>query len=246
MAEFKGMTGHWVTTKDGRKVFISDDPVDKQEREITEQKKRADELNKGYEAPVDTATYNEATSLAKEAVGNLVEYQAEFEHDEQSGISGEQSARDILSEGSLTDAEVDKVMSGKFDYQLACRTLAELAKREQSGTLTDAQLAKVLSAEYEVNPSPRLLKDILAQVNKQNVLSVPSEQLNVLDKALHKFEGNTTTFGKIREAVNDWRKENGITQKMPIHGYTITKWGRDGEVDERASLESFIVLASGK
>ena len=43
MAEFNGMQGHWVTTN-GRHIFISDDPTEKQEKEITEQEKRTKEL----------------------------------------------------------------------------------------------------------------------------------------------------------------------------------------------------------
>lgn len=44
MAEFNGKQGRWVTTKDGRKVFLEDE-VDKQEREIAEAKKRIDAYN---------------------------------------------------------------------------------------------------------------------------------------------------------------------------------------------------------
>lgn len=236
MADFKGMTGRWVTTKDGRKVFISEDLADKQEREIAEQKKRSAELNKDQGDPVDTATYNEATALAKEAVGNLVEYQTDFERDEQSGISGEQSARDVLSE-SLTSEEVDKVMSGKYDYQLACKTLAELARREKTGKFTEEQLAKTLRDEYDVNPSPALIKDIMTQVNSQNS-AVPVDKISSLKKDLVKFEGTSTSFGKIRDSIEQWSKSNGIAKKIPIHGYEITKFDKDGGVEEERPLSA--------
>ena len=329
MSEFKGMTGRWVTTKDGRKVFISDnaksysdikktgkevahfqdemygrrgtvydlgnkkyallddqnekvvevrdgtddgwvhryirdvrmhkinhsdrtavnyskeydpnsnkteDLVDKQEREIAEQQAKSAELNKDRKPPVDTATSNEATTLAKEAVGNLVEFQTEFERDEQSGISGEQSASDILSE-EFNKEEVDKIMSGKFDYQLACRTLAELARRETSGNITDEKIAKMLRDTYDVNPSPALLKDVMLQVDRQNSV-VPADKVNSLKKDLAKFEGTTTTFGKIRDSISKWSKDNGISKKVPIHGYEITKFDKDGGVEEERPLSA--------
>lgn len=48
MAKFDDAKGHWVTVNN-RHLFISDDPAEKQEREIAESKKRADEYNKSRE-----------------------------------------------------------------------------------------------------------------------------------------------------------------------------------------------------
>lgn len=47
MAVFNGKEGRWVTTKDGKHVFIegAEDPVEKQERDIKEQEERTKSLN---------------------------------------------------------------------------------------------------------------------------------------------------------------------------------------------------------
>lgn len=43
MAEFNGKNGHWVTSN-GRHIFISDDPTEKQEREIKAQEEQTKKL----------------------------------------------------------------------------------------------------------------------------------------------------------------------------------------------------------
>lgn len=44
MAEYNGKEGRWVTSN-GRHIFISDDPAEKQEKEIAAQKSEAEKLN---------------------------------------------------------------------------------------------------------------------------------------------------------------------------------------------------------
>lgn len=163
MSDFNGQTGRWVTTKDGRKVFISDkeDLVDKQEREIAEQAKLTKELTDRNTIKKSlTPPERSAEDTAKTAVANLVENQAEFEHDEQSGISGEQSANDWLHDIGLTNEEVDRAMSGKFDYTLSCKLLGKLGRYMMYGKVTKERIAKVLEEDYDVNVSGKLLDDV--------------------------------------------------------------------------------------
>lgn len=79
MAEFNGKQGRWVTTKDGRKVFLEDE-VDKQEREIAEAKKRSDAYNKNRKNESDPVRDNALyKGLAKEADRVLGMKDSDFE-----------------------------------------------------------------------------------------------------------------------------------------------------------------------
>lgn len=48
--------GHWITTKDGKHLFIKEDLVDKQEREINEQKNKTESFNKDFSADIKKVT----------------------------------------------------------------------------------------------------------------------------------------------------------------------------------------------
>ena len=59
--------GRWVTIN-GKHLFISDDQTEKQEREIAESQKRADEYNKSRQTKVDPVENNPYyRGLAEEA-----------------------------------------------------------------------------------------------------------------------------------------------------------------------------------
>lgn len=57
MAEFNGKQGHWVTTN-GRHIFISDDPAEKQEKEIADSKERSEAYNKSRQQESDPIANN--------------------------------------------------------------------------------------------------------------------------------------------------------------------------------------------
>lgn len=80
MAAFNGKEGHWVTTKDGKHLFIKEDLVDKQEREINEAKEKQKALNdehKVQDDPVKTNPYYRG--LAEEAKKVLAMPEKDFE-----------------------------------------------------------------------------------------------------------------------------------------------------------------------
>ena len=59
MAEFQGKDGHWVTAN-GRHIFISDDPVEKQEREIKAQEEQTKRLTaEKQDEPEDDVEFSE-------------------------------------------------------------------------------------------------------------------------------------------------------------------------------------------
>lgn len=79
MAEYKGKQGRWITTKDGRHLFLEDE-VDKQEREIKESKARQDALNAEHEVKSDPVKDNAYfRGLAEDAKKVLAMPEDDFE-----------------------------------------------------------------------------------------------------------------------------------------------------------------------
>lgn len=75
MAKFNGNEGHWITTKDGRHIFIDEDLIDKQEREIKEQQA----LTKSLSTYQNQVNVNQSVDYSK--VGSRSAAVAQFEKD---------------------------------------------------------------------------------------------------------------------------------------------------------------------
>ena len=80
VAYFKNSGGHWITTKDGRKIFIEDDKntsgkkqedlIDKQSREIEERQKIAKELNDEKKRNEQSASKKSSAPKLNANIGN--------------------------------------------------------------------------------------------------------------------------------------------------------------------------------
>ena len=75
MADFNGKEGHWVTTKSGKHIFISEDLVGKRDREINEQEEYTKKLNEEHDKDAPTKNYSDVesrtTEVSPEALAQL-------------------------------------------------------------------------------------------------------------------------------------------------------------------------------
>lgn len=110
-----------------------EDLIDKQEREIKEREEQTRKLTAEKMYPTKQEE-NDFIQGTKEAIQGLIEEQEEFESDEQSGISGWQSAFDTLStsDNKWADYEIREMMSkkGSMSIMNAEKVLALLLKRQ--------------------------------------------------------------------------------------------------------------------
>lgn len=148
MAEYNGKQGRWITTKEGRHLFIAEDEADRQEREIRER----EEQTKKFTAEQRGEDYIEGghdypEMGAEDIVDSLVEEWQDFSDVGGDGIPGDVYAKDDLSDSNeFSNAEIDKIMSKDFDYDLACKFMAWYAMRDISKPYTKAKIAQELNS----------------------------------------------------------------------------------------------------
>ena len=122
------------------------------------------DLNKKIEEIKITDTKSkEAKELGKQALEGLTEEWTEFGRDEQDGIPGWQYVNDDLSSNGFSDSEINKITSGKADYDLTCKFLAFIGKRDAK-IATKEDLAKALTWVIDGKISDAVLNDIMKYV----------------------------------------------------------------------------------
>ena len=149
MAEYKGKQGRWVTTKEGRHLFIEEDSVDKQEREIREREESTKKLTAEMRADEDfiEGGHDYPEMGAEDIIDSLIEEWQDFSDSGGDGIPGDVYAKDDLSDSNeFSKAEIEKIMSKDFDYDLACKFMAWYAVRDMSKPYTKAKIAQELNS----------------------------------------------------------------------------------------------------
>jgi hypothetical protein len=121
-------------------------------------------LNKTIENIKATdAKTKEAKELGKQALEGLTEEWTEFGRDEQDGIPGWQYVSDDLSSNGFSDSEVNSITSGKANYNLTCKFLAFIGKRDAK-IATKGDLAKALTWVIDGKISDAVLNDIMKYI----------------------------------------------------------------------------------
>lgn len=105
----------------------------------------------------------EAKELGKQALEGLNEEWAEFEKEDQEGVPIWQYVQDDLSSNGFSDNEIGKITSGKADYDLTCKFLAFIGRREMK-IATQEDLKKALSWAIDEKISDAVLNDIMKYV----------------------------------------------------------------------------------
>lgn len=119
--------GHWIT-KEGRKIFISDDPIEKQYREIAEQERQYVKLNENlpgyekYQADIDKLSLDKEFSRlvpSKSYLFNASDMYSSTEELRQAGFKavGDFSLSSLLRKDAIIARDFDPI-SNKTKYYL--------------------------------------------------------------------------------------------------------------------------------
>lgn len=152
------------------KLDMPDDPYDDRWSSFPQELDQRD-IQKKVRGPVsNTATKNtEAKQLHRQALEGLDAEWTDFGREEMDGIPSSQYVSDDLqSSGNFSEKETEQIMSGKADYNLTCRFLAFIARREM--TLDEVKsgskqsVANALSWAVDTKISDAVISDIMKYI----------------------------------------------------------------------------------
>lgn len=113
MAEFNGKQGHWITTKEGKHIFIEEDAIDRQERQIAERKHNTEIATKEHRFSnnLTPATPTQTPKVDYSKIGTRTQAVQQFEKD--TGVK------------VTFDPEDDKICT-KTNLYMVLNTIAEM------------------------------------------------------------------------------------------------------------------------
>ena len=160
MAAFNGKEGHWITTKDGRHLFIREDLVDKQDREIKARQQETKELN-------DEKKVQDAASVR--------DWQPVFKFDWDK-VPGNKSANDVMRD-HFKKNDIPYYMDNYF------RLLADLDKDGTYYVMNEhkGEVVADRAHPYDKNGNEKSTKDVKEGATKQKD---DSEDEDVLGRKL--------------------------------------------------------------
>jgi hypothetical protein len=148
MANFNNKNGHWITTKQGKHIFIAEDDVDKQEREIAERR---------HQTQVATADHNYANAISTPTLAtNFKDYskigtrtQAVQQFEQDTGVK------------VTFDPEDDNICT-KTNLYMVLNTVAEMKQKYP-------QQLRFLKSVGSFNDPGSIFGVAMAQANMNNV-----------------------------------------------------------------------------
>ena len=221
--------GRWVTVK-GRHLFISDDPYEKQEKEIQDSKKRADEYNKSRQEKSDPVKENAYyRGLAEDANKILSAKDSDFDSliDKSTalyqtiskfnkyGVDSGETYEKLLKENHRIEEIIKDgyVNPGRYESELTKRS-----KREEDARAKDAarekkneQLKKKYPNAYvtqygvalEYDPKTRKSLDAFKKAVK------PDTEVHFVDGRAEKENNPTGTITKYK-GWKDWNWDDSL------------------------------------
>lgn len=149
MAKFDTAHGHWVTTKDGRHIFISEDAIDKQEREIAERK---------HQTAIATAEHSFSNNLTPATpapkdyskIGTRTQAVQQFEQDTGVKVTFDPEDSTVCSKTNLYMV-LNTVAEMKQKYPTQLRFLKTLNAFNDPGSIFGVAMASANNNDVNIN-----------------------------------------------------------------------------------------------
>lgn len=219
MAQFKGQEGHWITTKDGRHLFISEDLVDKQEREIKEQQKLTAELNAQHNNVPTTKPATPKVDYSK--LGSRDAAVSQFEKDTGVKVMFDHNDDKLCTKTNLYMV-LNQIAEMKQKYPTQLRFLKGITTYHE----TPNMLGGVSMAS--ANPNYLNLNDYIFSKHNPQVESLYSQSTsgsrNYHPKGTTAKDIITHELGHVMFFEHIGRMNRRLTKHDPIDLYDVTVW----------------------
>ena len=150
MAKFDTSHGRWITTKDGRHIFLAEDDIDRQEREIAERRHKTDIATAEHRYANAVAPTSTTSSKDYSKIGTRTQAVQQFQQDTGINITFDPEDDNVCTKTNLYMV-LNTVAEMKQKYPTQLRFLKNVNAYNDPGSIFGKSFAQAYPDNIEIN-----------------------------------------------------------------------------------------------